>query len=331
MPSQGYMPQNVGMSYANAYHATTPSFVASPAAGYVASPATGIVVSPGYQQGPGAYEQDDVEYYKAHPTQGHHAPVVHRTGYEGNELYAASSRDFVESLGAMSLRATDSEAEKTAAEWKIRVQRPGTELLTREEVGHFIRSCAPASAKHVLRIDIPKSSLGNPAQLALAVIWFGNADACAVARDGMFDKEIDGMRMVQGPGDEPMAPAGGQQQRPMRADSHGDDAAVPAVETDAELLARAPKGPRDTRSIREQKRDRRHERDYNKKLWKTERAAGGGASSSRGHAQAAPGAPGTSASGGAPQPERNAPVVDGTTAHRQNKYKHEHNRHRRGG
>lgn len=330
------MAQNVAVSYANPAYATTPS--------YVTSPTTGYVVSPGYEQGPVENERHDVEYYKLHPTQGHHAPVVHKTGYEGNELYDASSRAFVDNAGSLSFR-NPIDTDQTGADCKLRVQRQGQVPLTEEDVGHFIRSCAPVAAKHIVRIDIPV--LGERTQVPLAIIKFDSAATCSLARAGIFDKEIDGIRMIQGLDTE--------EPEPTRDPAEGEESEDDSEDEHDSILAAAPNGPREHRTRKEQKRDRRKQRDANRKMGRMERAAAAGedsgVSSSRRRGLPAPGAPGSSSSGVVvvdgtqphhrhkpvrgvvvvdgtqPQhkhkPERNVVVVDGTQPH------HKHNHHQK--
>ncbi|KAH8909801.1 hypothetical protein BR93DRAFT_420201 [Coniochaeta sp. PMI_546] len=296
LPFKGFMPANVAMSYTNPH---------------VPAPGTAYDVSKDY-------DQSNLEYYKAHPSQYHDAEPAERTGYEGTEMYAASSRAFVDNFAAMSFRKPGDDNRVTgSADFKICVKRYAEDPIDQEMVLDFVRSCAPAAVQYILRIDILKGRFKNRPWSNKALIVFSSADACSLAREGLFDKEVNSMKLVQGPTD--------------------DD--EPAEETAASEKP-PPKEPRpkpegsDQRTRKEKLRDRRREQEAQKKERRHQlkvAAAGQGPSdpgsggvSSSGHA--VPGALGSSsgskpmnaaaagegAKGKGKEKAHDAHVVDGT-------------------
>jgi hypothetical protein len=267
---KGYMPGNVSMSYSNPY---------------VAPPGTAYDI-------PNECEQTNFEYYNVNPTQYHSVAPAQRTGYEGTEMYAASSRAFVDNFAALSVRNPYESGVTGSADFKISVQRHhGPGVLDKEMATDYVRSCAPGAVPYILRVDILKGRgvPGKPPGPSnRALIVFSNADACRMAREGMFDKEVNGMTLVQGPSDD--GPA-----------EHG--APVPRA---------PPKEPRpkpegtDQRTRKEKKKDRRKESDAQKKERKQLRTAEAGHPSGYGpggggpSGYAAPGAPGPASSAGRP-------------------------------
>ncbi|OIW33583.1 hypothetical protein CONLIGDRAFT_640690 [Coniochaeta ligniaria NRRL 30616] len=309
-----------------AFAAQIPPLQMSEQSGYVSMSYTNpYVTSPGTAYGVSQdYDQTDMEYNKAHPTHYHDAAPTQRTGYEGMQLYAASSRAFVDKFAAMSVvQSPPGSSDPTttrdvsSADFKIQVKlhREG-ESIDQDMVMHFVRSCAPLTVQNVLRVDVLKvRSKHRGGQPNRALIVFDSAHACSMAREGMFDKEVGGMRLVQNAADD---------EEPAVVDAQQADAAEKP----------APKEPRppkpegsDQRTRKEKARDRRRESEAHKKErrhgHKTAGAAhgpsghgppGGGSWSSSGYA--APGAPGSSSSSAAAtaRPMDYAAATEETTA-----------------
>lgn len=273
----------------------------------------------------GDYAPSGLEYYKAHPTHYHDAAPAEKTGYEGTEMYAASSRDLVDKFGSMSVRNRGAGQGRalTRADFKIEVKRHDGHGIDEEVVVDFVRSQAPATVPHIIRVDVLKWRDNNQGPPKRAVITFDNADACRTAREGMFDKEVNGIRLIQGALDDDV-PHPQPQPEPESADS-GAEAAAAAADDPAEKPI--PKGPRprleggEQRTRKEKLRDRRKETYARKKERKHQRNAVGPAAaaaemagpsghwppgwgSGSGYA-AAPGAPGPSSAyyGGMPMDE----------------------------
>jgi hypothetical protein len=296
------MSQNASMPYTNPAFATSPYYATIPGTVHM-------------------NESNAMDYSTAHPTRGHHSPVVHKTGNEGKEMYAASSATLMDPFASLSLQDTGSETEKTSADNRMRVLRRTEGRIKEEDVVHFIRSCAPLAVPHILRIDTPAA---NP---SVAIVKFGHWFACKMAREGMFRKgDFNDMYVIQGPDDEP---ASAQQTAP------GPPTSAPQGPR-PDPPASAPTGPRGHRSRKDQKYYRRKENDHRRMELKHARAAEpAGGSSSRGPGGASPsvhaaaGAPGPSSSSRQPVGASNAEtepqgpiVVDGTNRH--------HHKHRRG-
>ncbi|OIW24960.1 hypothetical protein CONLIGDRAFT_673182 [Coniochaeta ligniaria NRRL 30616] len=216
----GYMPSNMSMFYTNPY-------VTSPGTAY------GVLND---------YEQTPLEYNKAHPTHYHDAAPVQRTGYEGTQLYANSSRAFMENFESMSLQSPGGETRNvTSADFKIQVKlhREG-DTIYQGKVLHFVRSCAPVTVQNVLRIDILKRRVKHRGPPNRALIVFNSAQACAIARSGMFNKEVSGMRLIQDATDdsEPAVQADPEAAAKESASGKGKEHVKPLVVVGTSLAAK---------------------------------------------------------------------------------------------
>jgi len=302
------MPQDDALSYKMPSHGVSGLYVTAPALEY--NFATGR-------------DERNLEYHNAHPTRFHDADPVERTGYEGAQMYAATSRDVTETMGSMSLQRTNTGDLVTGADFKLRV-KVNEGVINEEMAKEFVQVFAPAARKAILRVDILKPRTKTPQPHDTALIVFEDATRCAMARQGMLDKlYLQGMHVVQDASDDPPEP---------------EEQSDPA---DDDPPKNAPKGPRAER------RDPRTRKEKGREIRKM--FEGGGMGFQQARAAARGDASGSSSRGGAGEEgsssghagpttashrdaaaETEGPkpvVVDGSSDRRHHKHKH-HDRKR---
>jgi hypothetical protein len=189
------MPQGAAASY------TTPASINSAAA----SP-YGILPTQGHDAYPG-YESTNLEYYTAHPTRQHEYPSTRKTGVEGNELYTQSIAALSQGYASMSVQDAP---RLTDANFKLSVKRRADGEITEDMVVEFLRNMAPITrAKDAIKsIHIHKGRGYPPGPKTRALVIFSSAEVCTLARNILFDKEFNGIRLVQSASDDAVtAPA----------------------------------------------------------------------------------------------------------------------------
>lgn len=261
---------------------------------YVTSSGTGYNVPKTSGQGYGQsledpYDQKNYEYSSTHPTQSHSLPPAQKTGYEGAAMYAAHSRDIVDNFGAMSVQQPSGETPTTgSAAFRLTISRCGEGLIDEKAVIAFVQSFAPMPANHILRVDLAGFTKTHAKHRTAdrAVVLFDDPEQCALAREGMLNHEVNGMKVVQSAAD----------------DYHGEKPASGKQPAQPEPPRAKPEGS-DHRTRKDKQYDRRLVTEANVRA-KLRREAAEDAASARGSSSSQPGEGSTS--------RHTAPVASGS-------------------